>query len=328
MIPGRMAGPEISVVVPSHDRPLRLRWLLNAMAEQTLPRDRWELIVGHDSSGPETEELLRTHPLAQAGVLRHVTLEPGTAPPGRNRNAAVQLVRAPVIAFTDDDCRPPADWLENALAAAKRHPGAVIQGSTMPDPDEAHVGIGGTFVKTQSIWPPRPWAQACNIIYPRDVFDRAGGFPEDMYVGEDTALAEEARRLGAPYVAAPEVVTRHAIDESTFVQAVKGAWRWQGLPLLIRRHPRLREEFPTGYFWKRTHVWAPFAALAWVGMKRNRLAALLAVPYLAHATPRHGSQEVRGRIRSMMDVPGRFVIDVSEILALAWGSIKHRTPFL
>ena len=33
--------PEIAVVVPSHDRPLRLRWLLNALEEQTLDRSRW-----------------------------------------------------------------------------------------------------------------------------------------------------------------------------------------------------------------------------------------------------------------------------------------------
>src|SRR5688572_22134714 len=105
--------PEIAVVVPSHDRPLRLRWLLNALEEQTLDRDRWEVIVGHDSAGPETEEILRTHPLAQAGVLRHVTLAPGTAPPGRNRNAAWRLTEAPLVAFTDDDCRPPREWLAN-----------------------------------------------------------------------------------------------------------------------------------------------------------------------------------------------------------------------
>jgi glycosyltransferase involved in cell wall biosynthesis len=319
---------DISVVVPSHDRPLRLRWLLNAMEEQTLPRERWELIVGHDSSGPETSELLRTHPLARAGVLRFVELEPGTAPPGRNRNAAWRLARADVIAFTDDDCRPPADWLENALAAARRHPGAIVQGSTMPDPDEGKIGVHAPHVRTQSIWPPRPWAQACNIVYPKAVLEACGGFPEDMYVGEDTALAEAARAQGVAYVGAPEVVTRHAVDEASLLDQVRGAWRWEGLPLLLKRHPRVRDEFSLGLFWKRTHVWTPFAAAAIVLVRRSRLAALLAIPYVVHATPKHHGQHPRGRIRALMELPGRFAIDVSEMLALAWGSIKHRTPFL
>jgi len=325
-----MAGraPEIAVVVPSHDRPLRLRWLLNALEDQTLPPDRWEVIVGHDSSGPETEQLLTGHPLARAGVLRHVALAPGTAPPGRNRNAAWRLARAPIVAFTDDDCRPPPDWLENALAAARRHPGAIVQGSTMPDPEEAQIGRHAPHVLTQSIWPPRPWAQACNIVYPRELLERCGGFPEDMFVGEDTALAEAARALGALYVAAPEVVTQHAIEESTLYGLVRGAWRWQGLPLLIHRHPRIRQEFVLSHFWKRTHVWAPFAAAGIVLMRRSRLAVLLALPYVAHATPTHHGQQPRGRIRSALELPGRFAIDASEMLALAWGSIKHRTPFL
>ena len=65
-----LSEPRLSVVVPSHDRPLRLRWLLNALEEQTLPRDRWEIVVAHDSVGPETDELLSMHPLAQDGTLR------------------------------------------------------------------------------------------------------------------------------------------------------------------------------------------------------------------------------------------------------------------
>jgi glycosyltransferase involved in cell wall biosynthesis len=319
--------PEIAVIVPSHDRPLRLLWLLNALEEQTLPRNRWEVIIGHDSSGPQTEALLRKHPLAQEGVLRHVTLEPGTAPPGRNRNAAWRLTDAPVIAFTDDDCRPPPQWLANALAAAERHPGAIVQGATEPDPEERMISILDPFQRTQSIWPPRPWAQACNIVYPRAVLERFGGFPEDMYVGEDTALAETARAAGVPYVAATEVVTRHAIDEGSFWGTMKGAWRWQGLPLLIRRHPRIRDEFVLGYFWKRTHVWAPLAGLGWLWMKRSRFAIVLAMPWVAHATPKHGILP-RPRMRALMELPAKWAIDMSEILALAWGSVKHRTPFL
>ena len=148
-----------------------------------------------------------------------------------------------------------------------------------------------------------------------------------MYVGEDTALAEVARAEGVDYVAAPEVVTRHAIEEDSLLEAVRGAWRWQGLPLLLRRHPRLRGEFAMGMFWKRSHAWAPLATLGVVKMKRSRLAALLALPYLVHATPKYGEQP-RPRLRAAFEVPGRYVVDVAEMVALAWGSIKHRTPFL
>ncbi len=321
------AQPEIAVVVPSHDRPLRLRWLLDALAEQTLARDRFEVVVGHDSSGTDTEELLRSHPLASEGVLRHVTLAPGSAPPGRNRNAALREVRAPLVAFTDDDCRPPREWLERCLAAAERHPGAIVQGSTRPDPEEQTILEHAPWVLTRTIQPPRPWAQACNIVYPREVVEACGGFPEDMYVGEDTALAERARESGVAYVGAPEVETWHAVEEASLPGMLRASWRWQGLPLLIKRHPRLRQEFPLWAFWRREHVWLPFAAAGWALARRSRLAGLLAVPYLVHAAPKHSSFP-RGRLRSVAELPGRVAIDTAEFLALAWGSIRHRTPFL
>src|SRR5258707_136007 len=98
--------PELSVVVASHDRPLRLRWLLNALAEQTLARSRWEVVVCHDSRGEETGALLAGHPLAAAGVLRWRAFEPGSAAASPKRNAGVALARAPTVVFTDDDCRP------------------------------------------------------------------------------------------------------------------------------------------------------------------------------------------------------------------------------
>lgn len=321
-------APEIAVVIPSHDRPLRLRWLLNALAEQTLAQDRFEVVVGHDSSGPETAELLAAHPLAEAGTLRSVALEPGTAPPGRNRNAAWRQARAPVIAFTDDDCRPPPEWLERALEAARRHPGAIIQGATQPDPDEGNIGTYAPYVKTQSIRPPRPWAQACNIVYPLEVLERVGGFPEDMYVGEDTALAESAQAVGVQYVAAKEVITRHAIEEAPLVQQALDAWHWRGLPLLLARHPRLRAEFPLYRFWKREHIWLPAAVAGIALLGRSRLWGTMAIPYVVHATPKKYGSQPRARFRAMLDLPGLAVIHAAELASLAWGSIRHRSLFL
>ena len=319
-------GPEISVVVASHDRPLRLRWLLNALEEQTLERGRWEVVVGHDSAGAETEQLLRTHPLAADGTLRHVTLPPGSAPPGKNRNAAWRIARAPLVAFTDDDCRPPRDWLERALEAARAHPGAIVQGATYPDPDEQTIRMAPHY-HSQRIHPPVPYAQACNIVYPRELLERAGGFDEVHFVGEDTDLAVRCRALGADYVGAPEVVTFHAVEEKSLLGILRGLMRWHELPWLVKRHPELREVFPMRFFWKPTHVWLPFAFLGAVLSRRNPLALLLAVPWAANSLPRHGTN-TRGRYRALAEMPDRIAIDTTEFAVLAKGSIENRTLFL
>lgn len=322
-----MPVPEISVVVPSHDRALRLRWMLNALERQTLPRDRWEVVVAHDSQGPETEELLTTHPLARAGVLRHVQLPPGSAPPGANRNAALGLARGRLIAFTDDDCRPPEDWLENVAAAAERFPGAIVQGPTIPDPLEENIARAPWKHSQFNPIVPVPWAQCCNILYPRDAIDAAGGFDETMYVGEDTDLRIRAERAGFPYVGDSRMLTYHAVADLGLSGKLRSLLRWEGLPELIRRHPEMREDFYLWIFWKRTHVWFPLAVAGAVLERRSPLYGVLAFPWLMHAYPSHGSHP-RGRLRGLAELPGRALWDVTEIYALARGSIKHRTLFL
>src|SRR5947199_1588195 len=241
--------PEISVVVPSHDRPVRLRWLLNALTEQTLQRERFELIVAHDS-GAETKELLQSHPIQP----REIALPPCGAAP--KRNAGWRAAKAPLVAFTDDDCRPPAEWLERALAAGRRHPGAIVQGATMPDPDEIGLEAAAPHTHTQRIVPPSHAAQTCNIVYPREVLERLGGFVEDLESGDDTDLAARAQReLGVPYVGAREVLTWHAVVPMSFRGRLRGTRRWRDVPAAVRRNPELREHMPMWFFWKRTHVW-------------------------------------------------------------------------
>src|SRR3954470_12047067 len=122
---------QVSVVVPSHERVTRLRWLLNALEEQTLPRSRWELVVVHDSADG-TEELVTTHQLAREGLLRRVRLAPGTGTASVQRNAGWREARAPLIAFTDDDCRPEPDWL--AAPAGPSRIGSSVCWRWLPPP--------------------------------------------------------------------------------------------------------------------------------------------------------------------------------------------------
>jgi len=320
-------APEISVVVASHDRPLRLRWLLNALEDQTLSPERWEVIVGHDSSGPETEELLTTHPLALDGTLRHVAQPPGSAPPGANRNAAWRTARAPLIAFTDDDCSPPEDWLENLLAVAQRNPGSIVQGATRKDPRELNIEHAVHY-HSQQISPPTPWSECCNIAYPREILEQLGGFLEDTYTGEDTELALRAQKLGVQKVAAPNALTYHAVTETTLTRRLRSLWRWQDFPLLVKRHPEIREAFPMWFFWKRTHALLPaFLGGTYMGQRRGLAWTLMCVPWLAHILPAHGT-DPRGRYRNLLELPSLFAVNVTEFLVLLIGSIRHRSFLL
>jgi GT2 family glycosyltransferase len=317
-----MAAPEVSVVVPAHGRPLRLRWLLNALEEQTLERRRFEVLVA-----AEQEDLLalaQDHPVGARPVAA-----PGSGPAAR-RNAAWRAARAPLVLFTDDDCRPPPEWLERLLECAAAHPGAVIQGATRPDPDELGLRHSSPYARTQEIEPPSPFGQTCNIAYPRAVLETLEGFDESfpLAAGEDTDLVLRARAVGCEVVAASDAVTFHAVEPGTLRGAIAGAWRWRDLPLTVARHPGLRRHLVARVFWKPSHGRLALA-LAGLALARRRplAAALLCFPWLAAGLGRYGWRP-RGLVRAALELPGHALVDGAEMAAMARGSLRHRTLML
>jgi GT2 family glycosyltransferase len=317
----------LSVVVPSHGRPLRLRWLLNALQEQTL--ERFEVVVVHDgpADGP-TDRLLATHPLAAEGTLRGLRAEPCGA--AVKRNLGWRAARGALVAFTDDDCRPPAGWLAGMLDAARGAPGAVVQGRTTPDPDELAILHHAPHAHTMHVEPPTPWGQTCNIAFPRALLEQLDGFDETLTMsGEDTDLLQRALDAGALQVAAPGVLTHHAVVDQRLGRALRQRWRWQDVAGAVKRHPRLREPFPLHVFWKPRHATLLLAlggALA-AGERRTPLPLLLVLPWAAQARPEYGPGP-RALVRGLGELPGQAAIDAVELAALVRGSIRHRTLVL
>jgi glycosyltransferase involved in cell wall biosynthesis len=304
----------LTVAVASHERPLRLRWLLNALEEQTAPRGDFEVVVCHDSEGEETERLLREHPLRPVSVR----LAPGTGSAARQRNVAWRAGSAPVVLFTDDDCRPPPDWVERMAAAVDRHPGAVVQGAVRPDPVEEHLLYAAPHARSLRVDPPVPWGQCANIAYPRAVLERLGGFDEGFArAGEDADLALRAIEAGVAYVGAPEALTFHAVAPHGLLSHLRTLPRWGELARVAKRHPSVRRRLALGVFWKPSHAWL--------------LAAVLARPALLGwaltARPRYG-RSPRGLARALSELPGRAVVDAVEIAVLARGSARERTLLL
>lgn len=321
-------GPDITVVIPSHGRRLRVRWLLNALEEQTLAGERFEVVVVHDYDDRDTRDIFERHPLAVAGILRHVRIPAGTGRASRQRNLGWRTARAPLVAFTDDDCRPDPRWLEELLEAAERAPGAVIQGATRSDPLEDHIWAG-PHVRSLHVDPPGPFAQTCNIAYPREVLERVGGFDESMSApaGEDLDLATRARHAGAPYCGAPAALVYHAVESYSLLGMIRLNLKWQDIAYLAKRHPSVRGSFTLGVFWRGSHFRLVLGAGALATVRHFPLAGLFAAPYLMWAVTKRGTHK-RALLASTMELPGRVVVDCAEVATLLAGSLRHRTLVL
>ena len=316
----------VSVVVASHGRHLRLRWLLNALEEQTLERERWEVVVVHDYDAVTAERAIGAHPLARDGRLRHAAIAPGTGSPARQRNIGWRMARGGHVAFTDDDCRPEPEWLAALLSVARAAPDEVVQGRTRPDPLEREI-LRAPHVRTLWVDPVGPWAQTANILYPRALLERLDGFDERAIAGEDVGLSLRARAAGARVVAAPEAVVDHAVESHTLPGILRQNLKWRHLAYLAKRHPEVRREFPLRVFWDSDHLLTTAALCGVAAAPRRRALLALALPYVRRSLARRGNGP-KARTMAALELPGQAVRQAAEVAGMAAGSVRHRTLLL
>lgn len=305
-----MSEPRVAVVVPTRDRPERLRRLLDSLAAQSV-RDFEVIVVDDGSRTPVAADAARVVRRAAAGG------------PSAARNDGWPLARAPLVAFVDDDCVATPGWLAALLAAAEAASGAVVQGRTLPDPREAD--RLGPYARSLWVEEPGPYYQACNILYPRALLERLGGFDADAfpYVGEDTDLAWRALAAGARIEWAPDALVHHAVVDLGPAGKLRMAARWTPSIRLFARHRALRAEHLThNVFWKGTHYLLVRFLLALVLRRRLRWLALwLGAPYVRNLLLR-GEHEGGGPAAAAFYLAH----DLVELVAVLRGAVRYRTP--
>jgi hypothetical protein len=319
----------VTVVIPSHGRPDGLTTVLDALAAQTLPRERFEVVVAH-TYGPDTAgRVLDQHDLARAGLLRHIAVDPSAARATRQRNLGWRAARTDLVAFTDDDCRPTPEWLERLVERALEYPGAIVQGTTRPDPRD-HDAFAATHVRTIWVESPGRNTQTCNILYERALLERIDGFDETFPApaGEDVDLALRAQETGAPLVGAPEAVVHHAVEALSLREKLRHDGKWEHLPHLVKLHPGFRrQQCVLGLWWKREHLGAALALAALACAPRRPWALAGLWPYYMVERRRHGDS-VAARARAIREMPAHWLVDVAEIGRFVRGSVRYRTVVL
>jgi GT2 family glycosyltransferase len=314
----------VSVVVPSHGRRLRLRWLLNALEDQTLPFEDYEVIVVHDYDDRDTRDVIERHPLSEAGVLRHIRIEPGTGSASRQRNLGWRNATARHVAFTDDDCRPAPAWLAELLRVSEEHPAAIVQGATRSDPLEVEV-FAAPHTRSLHVDPPGPFAQTCNIVYPRDALERVNGFDEGFPApaAEDLDLALRVRAHGLDYLGAPDAIVFHCVESFSIFGMIRLNLKWGDTPYLVKRHPSVREGYRWRVFWRESHFRLLVAVAGLFASRRYRLALALMCPYAHLAITKRGPGKRRTLV-SALEIPGKVVVDAAEVATLVRGSVRYR----
>lgn len=317
--------PQVSIVVATYQRRRLVRRLVEAaLAQEGV--DHEVVVVDNGSTDGTADELARLVAADTTGRLRVERIEVNHGP-GRARNLGWRSARAPLVAFTDDDCVPTAGWAAALVAAAED--ADVVQGRTLPLPDAP---ARSYWARSQSIegWTDR--YETCNLLVRTADVAAVGGFDERFAVamGEDTDLGLRLVDHGVRTTYAPAALVHHEVWDRSWMDHLRERSRWAAIVELVALQPRVRETLRHRWYWRRSHL----AVLAAVPVTAGCVAAgwwevvPTAVGGYAVAYAIRTSHRDRG-------LPERIVRGVQDLVSTAWetacftsASVRHRTLLL
>jgi GT2 family glycosyltransferase len=196
----------VCVVVLTHNRPNELERTLRALVR--LP-EAPPLIVADNASGDDTTEVMRRFPQAT-----HVRLPCNRGAAGRN--AGVEQVRTPYVAFCDDDTWWAPGALSRAADLLDAHPRlAAIAARVLVGPDErvdaACLRMAQSPLVAQGLPGPALIAFMAGAAVMRvAAYHSVGGYEPRFFIGaEEPLMALDLVTQGWQIMYAADVVTHH-----------------------------------------------------------------------------------------------------------------------
>jgi glycosyl transferase family 2 len=110
--PGAAKRPFITVAIPTCNRPADVTRCLASLAAVRYPS--WQVLLIDQSDGDETRFVAQAW---EAVIPKIVYLRLETKNASEARNVAIENAAGDILAFVDDDCTVPPDWLHRVTAA-------------------------------------------------------------------------------------------------------------------------------------------------------------------------------------------------------------------
>jgi glycosyltransferase involved in cell wall biosynthesis len=242
----------LSVVVPTRNRPDHAG---PCVASILANPGSFELVLIDQSDTDATELAMR--PYLRDPRVRIVRTH--TRGASNARNLGVSETSRPLIAFTDDDCRVAADWLEQVAKIFAADPAADILYGRVTIPRHLQgKGFAADFEPHRREYHREfpavdvPWGIGANMSVRRSLFERIGGFDvllgpgAPFNAGEEFDLMIRALASGSKIVNAAEAQVEHlgVREDDDASKLMRGYGVSVGATLA--KHIRLRTPDSTG----------------------------------------------------------------------------------
>ena len=190
--------PRVSIIIPVRDRPEDLKECLQSLKNLDYPKDKLEIIVVDDGSKNDISQVITSPDIR---VIRQTE----SKGPAACRNTGAANAGGDILAFLDADCMAGESWLREIIpffqAAAVGAVGGYVDGyykdGFLDRYEETSSSLNlGTRLLLEGNTESSFYVPTANMLVAREVFTAAGGFKDDMHVGEDVDFCWRMRSLG------------------------------------------------------------------------------------------------------------------------------------
>ena len=181
----------ISIIIPTYNEAANIRRCLEALSSQTVPRERYELIVVDGGSKDRTREIA-------AEYADLVFIQASERVPGA-RNDGFIRAQHDIVATTDADSIVAPDWVEQIIKTFE-DPGVVLGfGPVKPientPKNRRYVVLFSMLMRFGVATRLYYYTLGCNTVFRYEALEKAGMY-RIMDAGDDLEVAIRIRRKG------------------------------------------------------------------------------------------------------------------------------------
>ena len=183
----------VSVIIPVYNDPEGIRRCLSALEEQTYPETKFEILAVDNGSTDETPSVIEEF---SATLLVEDEVQGSYAA----RNAGIEHAEGDVLAFTDADCTPDPEWVEQGVETLNREDADMAAGRIVfeyTDEKSAAERYDASMNMRNDESVREGVAKTGNLFVRRRVVERVGVFPEQLRSGGDVFWTNRRQTPGS-----------------------------------------------------------------------------------------------------------------------------------
>jgi len=233
--------PFISVIIPTWRKSEILTSCLNSLLLQDYPKERFEIILVSKRKINPLSKKIKT-------ILMERNKNHAEA-----RNIGVSFSRGEIIAFCDDDCILPKNWLSVAVRYFTINKADLIGGPAVPPGDApftsrlggylsgSRFSVGFAAPRHRNLYPEQEADEfdliLANTFIRKKVFEKFGGFNKNQVPCEENFLYAKLKNNGYKLLYSPKIACTHPAKPIFLPWAKKIFFYATGRGLMIARAP-------------------------------------------------------------------------------------------